>query len=125
MRLLLDSHVLIWLMGEDARLTAEARSLITGATAVFVSTASFWELSIKASMGKLRLDIERLADLLDAAGIQELQITRRHVLSVARLPLLHRDPFDRLLVAQANAEIMRLVTNDPKLAPYSDLVVMV
>jgi len=80
---------------------------------------------IKSDVGKFRLDIDRLAELLDAAGIQELQITRRHVLSVARLPLLHRDPFDRLLVAQANAEIMRLVTNDPKLAPYSDLVVMV
>ena len=125
MRLLLDSHILIWLMAEDARLTAEARTLISGATEVFASTASIWELAIKVSLGKLHLDIERLVSLLDAAGIYELQITRPHAMAVARLPLLHRDPFDRLLIAQAIAEPMRLLTADAHLAAYSELVVTI
>ena len=125
MRLLLDSHILIWLMEADERLTPEARAIISDATEVFASTASLWELAIKAGLGKLDLDVERLASLLDTAGVSELQITRRHVLEVARLPLHHRDPFDRLLVAQAKAEIMRLMTNDARLSPYTDLVVRV
>jgi len=123
-RLLLDSHILIWLMGDDARLTAEMRALIADATEIFASTASIWELAIKASLGKLHLDIERLAVLLDAAGIYELRITRQHVMAVARLPLLHRDPFDRLLVSQAISEPMRLLTADPQLKAYSELVVV-
>ncbi len=112
-------------MAEDARLTAEARASITGATAVFASTASLWELAIKGSLGKLRLDLERFGELLDAAGIQELQITRQHVMAVAHLPHLHRDPFDRLLVAQAMTEPMRLLTADVRLAEYSELVIVV
>lgn len=125
MRLLLDSQILIWLMAEDARLKAEVRSSISGATAVFASTASIWELAIKTSVGKLRLDIERFAGLLDAAGIYELQIARQHVTAVARLPLLHRDPFDRLLIAQAITEPMRLLTADARLAEYSELVTVI
>ena len=125
MRLLLDTHILIWMMAEDARLSAEARSLISGATAVYASTASIWELAIKASLGKLHLDVERMAGLMDEAGIYELQIAREHVMAVARLPLLHRDPFDRLLIAQAITEPMRLLTADPQLAAYSELVVTI
>jgi PIN domain nuclease of toxin-antitoxin system len=124
-RLLLDSHILIWLMAEDARLTAEARASIAGATAVFASTASLWELAIKGSLGKLRFDLERLGGLLDAAGIQELQITRQHVMAVAHLPHLHRDPFDRLLIAQAMTEPMHLLTADAKLSEYSELVIVI
>jgi len=124
-RLLLDTHILIWMMAEDARLSAEARSLISGATAVYASTASIWELAIKASLGKLHLDVERMAGLMDEAGIYELQIAREHVMAVARLPLLHRDPFDRLLIAQAITEPMRLLTADPQLAAYSELVVTI
>ena len=124
MRLLLDSHILIWLMEDDARLTAEMRAFIAGATEVFASTASIWELAIKASVGKLHLDVERLAGLLDAAGIGELPITRQHAIAMASLPPLHRDPFDRLLVAQAMSEPMRLLTADPQLAAYSELVMV-
>ncbi|MFZ0302110.1 MAG: type II toxin-antitoxin system VapC family toxin [Terracidiphilus sp.] len=125
MRLLLDSHILIWLMDGDARLTQEARNLIADAAVVFASTASIWELAIKASLGKLRLDIDRLATLLDAAGIGELEIARRHVIAAAGLPPHHGDPFDRLLVAQAVAEHLQFLTADPKLAAYSGLVTVV
>jgi PIN domain nuclease of toxin-antitoxin system len=124
-RLLLDSHILIWLMDGDARLTQEARNLITSGLVVFASTASIWELAIKASLGKLRLDIDRLAILLDAAGIGEMEIARRHVIAAAALPPHHGDPFDRLLVAQAIAEHLLFVTADPKLAAYSGLVTVV
>ena len=123
MRLLLDSHILVWLMEGDTRLTPEMRTLIGNATKVFASTASIWELSIKASLGKLRLDVERLCSLLDGAGIDELQITRQHVMTVTRLPYLHRDPFDRLLIAQAISEPMRLLTVNSQLKAYSELVI--
>lgn len=125
MRLLLDSHILVWLMQKDTRISTETRALISGATAVFASTASLWELAIKVSVGRLRLDVESLAGLLDAAGINELQITRQHAMAVARLPHLHRDPFDRLLIAQAITEPMRLLTADPQLAAYSELILTV
>lgn len=125
MRLLLDSHILIWLMREDSHLAPEAHALINGATEVFVSTASIWELAIKARLGKLQMDIERMADLLETSGINELSITRQHVLAAACLPLLHRDPFDRLLIAQAIGGTMRLVTADSQLAAYSDLVTVI
>jgi PIN domain nuclease of toxin-antitoxin system len=124
-RLLLDSHILVWLMQKDTRISTETRALISGATAVFASTASLWELAIKVSVGRLRLDVESLAGLLDAAGINELQITRQHAMAVARLPHLHRDPFDRLLIAQAITEPMRLLTADPQLAAYSELILTV
>jgi PIN domain nuclease of toxin-antitoxin system len=124
-RLLLDSHILIWLMEGDARLTTKARDLISGAGAVFASTASLWELAIKASLGKLHVDVERLGGLLDAAGIDELQVNRRHAIAVARLPLLHRDPFDRLLIAQAITEHFQFITADPGLSAYSALVTVV
>lgn len=123
MRLLLDSHILIWLMDGDARLTAPMRDLIVRATEVFASTASIWEIAIKDRLGKLHFDIERLCSLLDEAGIKELQISRQHAMAVAHLPLLHRDPFDRLLIAQAISEPMQLLTADPQLQAYSKLVI--
>jgi len=122
---LLDSHILIWLMDGDARLTQETRNLIASAVVVFASTASIWELAIKASLGKLRLDVNRLAVLLDAAGIGEMEIARRHVIAAAALPSHHGDPFDRLLVAQAISEHLQFITADPKLAAYSGLVTVI
>jgi PIN domain nuclease of toxin-antitoxin system len=124
-RLLLDSHILIWLMEDDARLSDEMRRIIFGAAEVFASTVSIWELAIKVSLGKLKLDVERFAGLLDAAGIKELPMTRQHAITVSRLPLLHRDPFDRMIVAQAISEPMRLLTADAWLGPYSELVICV
>lgn len=125
MHLLLDSHILIWLMEGDARLSAEARDQIARASTVNVSTASLWELAIKASVGRLHIDVERLANLMGTAGVRELQITRQHVLATSTLPLHHRDPFDRLLIAQAMSEPMHLLTADAQLKAYSELVIQV
>ena len=123
MRLLLDTHTLLWLMEDNPRLSPSAHSLILNASEVYVSSASIWEIAIKSRLGKIEEDPEIVVEQLEAAGLKELPVTNRHAVATARLPLLHRDPFDRLLIAQAMAELMQLLTADPQLAAYSDLVV--
>lgn len=125
MRLLLDTNILLWLMSDNKRLTSSARSLIVDASEVYVSSVSFWEVAIKWRIGKIEEDPRLIAGQLDAAGILELQMTNRHALATGTLPLLHNDPFDRLLIAQAITETMRLLTADAKLKPYSELVTLV
>lgn len=125
MRILLDTHILVWLMEGNPQLKPRSRALIESAEEIFASSASVWEIAIKAPLGKIKTDPEMLASLLEQAGIVELPVTNKHALAVCKLPLLHRDPFDRLLVAQAIAEPMRLLTADAKLAAYSHLVITV
>lgn len=122
MRLLLDTHVFLWVMANDARLPAAGRELILEADEVMVSAASIWEIAIKARIGKLRADAGYLAERLEAGGFVELPVTARHAALVTHLPDHHTDPFDRLLIAQAMAEPLLLVTVDRQLAPYSDVV---
>jgi len=124
-RLLLDTHILLWLMEDDPRLTASAHSLIEDASEVFVSSASIWEIAIKWRLGKIEENPKIVADHLQAAGLRELLIDNRHAVATSQLPLLHSDPFDRLLVAQAVTESMRLLTADARLAAYSELVLTV
>ncbi len=125
MRILLDTHVFLWLVDDSPRLTSQARALIINAEKVFVSSASIWEVAIKVRIGKLKADLDGLIEEMRKNGFDEMPVYGRHAKEVAKLPLHHSDPFDRLLVAQAKTEVMRLVTNDVQLAPYSDLVVMV
>lgn len=125
MRLLLDTNILLWLMSDNKRLTSSARSLIVDASEVYVSSVSLWEVAIKWRIGKIEEDPRLIAGQLDSAGILELQMTNRHALATGTLPLLHNDPFDRLLIAQAITETMRLLTADAKLKPYSELVTLV
>jgi PIN domain nuclease of toxin-antitoxin system len=124
-RILLDTHVFLWLVDDSRRLTPEARELITNAERVFISSATIWEIAIKVRLGKLKADPDELIKEMQRNGFEELPVYARHAKAVARLPLHHSDPFDRLLVAQARAEILRLITNDAHLAPYSDLVVTI
>jgi PIN domain nuclease of toxin-antitoxin system len=124
-RLLLDTNVLLWLMKDDPRLTANAHSLIVNASEVWISSASMWEIAIKWRLGKIEENPEIVADQLMAAGLKELLISNRHAVATSRLPLLHNDPFDRLLVAQAITEPMRLLTADAHLAAYSELVITI
>lgn len=116
-RLLLDTHVFLWWRGEPARLAPDARSSIATADLVFVSVASAWEAAIKVSLGRLELPDTVEAGVL-ASGFEKLLITFSHTEQAARLPLHHRDPFDRMLVAQARAEGLTLVTHDRLLEPY-------
>ena len=125
MRLLLDTHVLLWLMQEDRRLSPEAHALIYNAAEVYVSIASIWEIAIKWRLGKMEEDPEELVATIGKAGLLELPVKALHAVTTSKLPLLHRDPFDRLLVAQAISETMRLLTADPQLAAYSELVITV
>ncbi|MGK9236009.1 type II toxin-antitoxin system VapC family toxin [Inquilinus limosus] len=124
MRLLLDTNILLWVMADDPMLSPAAHRMIEQATAVFVSSASIWEISIKAALGKLRLDMPEFMAQLAEAGFESLTVSWEHARAVHDLPHHHRDPFDRMLVAQAISEPLRLLTRDAALARYSDLVVV-
>lgn len=125
MRLLLDTHVFLWVVAGSARLTSSARQTILSADEVHVSAASIWEISIKSSLGKLDADPLALSAAIEASGFRELPIRAAHAARVARLPHHHQDPFDRLLVAQAYTEPLRLLTADAALMAYGDLVIHV
>ena len=116
MNVLLDTHVLIW-WDEGRRIAAEARHAIEQADAVYVSAASAWEVAIKTALGRLR-PIRTIEEAASDSGFLELPVTFRHAERVTGLPPHHRDPFDRMLVAQAASEELTLVTRDPVFARY-------
>jgi PIN domain nuclease of toxin-antitoxin system len=120
--LLLDTHVFIWVVDDDPNLSAAAWSIIEEADAVYVSSASIWEATIKYQLGKLKVGPDRLIDAVAPSGFLQLSISFRHAAAVARLPPIHRDPFDRLLIAQAISEPLHFLTADDELAQYSELV---
>lgn len=125
MRILLDTHLYLWWLQDHPNLSAVARARIIEAAEVYVSSASIWEAAIKASLGKLDADVEELLAEIEGSGFRELQISARHAATVRSLPDLHNDPFDRLLIAQAICEPLRLLTHDGKLQAYSQLVDLV
>jgi len=116
-RLLLDTHVWLWWQADDRRLAKAARAAVAGAAEVYVSAASAWEMAIKSALGKLDAP-EDVASAVDAGGFRELPIHFRHIAALRTLPNHHRDPFDRLLIAQAQVDELTLVTADPALPPY-------
>ena len=117
MKLLLDTHVVLWWQTDDRRLKRAAREAIATADIVFVSAASAWEASIKAALGRLRLD-EPFPLLVKVNDFIELPITLRHADRLGTLPAHHPDPFDRLLAAQALVERATLVSHDRAFEPY-------
>ncbi|MEX3897675.1 type II toxin-antitoxin system VapC family toxin [Paraburkholderia sp. JPY432] len=125
MRLLLDTHVFLWAVTDDRKLTKAARKLILDASEVFVSSASIWEASIKAGLGKLEVDVNLLVSEIEASGFLELPVRAVHAALVRDLPDIHKDPFDRLLIAQALSEPLRLLSSDGHLSKYTDLVIAV
>lgn len=122
MKLLLDTQIYLWALDDSPRLSESARSRIVQADAVFVSAASIWEAAIKQSLGKLKVPVDRLTAGIAESGFTELPVTARHGAGVAFLPDHHKDPFDRLLVAQTIMEPLRLLTADSMLRNYSKLV---
>ncbi len=124
MRLLLDTHLVLWWQAGSPKLPHESISLVDQADVVFVSKASLWEIVIKVSIGKLKLDVEKFVNLIETTGFEWLDIKKRHLIAVAALPLFddHKDPFDRLLVAQSQSEPLLLLTADQRLAPYGEMV---
>lgn len=115
--LLLDTHVFLWWRTNDARLNASVREAVSRAEIVFVSAASAWEAHIKMALGKLDLP-EPFSKGVADSGFSELPISFAHVEAAASLPLHHRDPFDRLLIAQATNEHLTLISHDKVLAHY-------
>ena len=125
MRVLLDTHVLLWALAEPRRLDAETRATIeSGDAEMLFSAASIWEIGIKSSLGRagFAFDPEEIARAALETGFIELAVRWNAAALVGRLPLLHRDPFDRVLVTQAIVEPATLYTADPQLVPYSELV---
>ncbi len=125
MRLLLDTHIFCWSFYEPERLSRKAVNAMKAAEGIFISSASLWEVAIKVRLGKMDADPSELFNQIAANGFDELPVFSRHALLVAALPMHHSDPFDRLLVAQAISEPLHLLTADPQLKPYSELVVLV
>lgn len=122
-RILLDTHVFLWWRANNPGLSAAARQAIAEAHTVHVSMASAWEVAIKVGLGRLELP-GTFASGVAASQFEALPIEFAHTEEVARLPQLHRDPFDRMLVAQARVERLTLVTRDPAVLAYDVAVVL-
>lgn len=127
MRVLVDTHCWLWWLSEPDRLPPRASAVLAATeNERFLSAASVWEIAIKWRRGKLRLPDEPqrfVPDAMRLSGVLPLEVTQRHVLGVAALPLHHHDPFDRLLVAQAQIEGLALLTVDRELEPYGVKIV--
>jgi PIN domain nuclease of toxin-antitoxin system len=124
MKLLLDTHALLWWLADDARLGPRARGLIEDpGNDVLVSVASLWEAVVKARVGKLDADIAAILDAAEREGFTLLGIGGAHLLALAGLPAHHRDPFDHLLIAQAIAEDEAFVSEDRNAPAYPVRVV--
>lgn len=118
MRLLLDTSVLLHVMAGDARVEHLEPRIVSDDNEIYVSAASLLEVSIKAAIGRLNVDVAQLRQAAQASGFIELPVTGAHTEHLVGLPTIHNDPFDRILVAQACAEPMRLLTTDAFLAVY-------
>jgi PIN domain nuclease of toxin-antitoxin system len=124
MRVLLDTHVLLWALVRPAKLSAAVLKRIEAAE-VYVSAASIWEIGIKAAIGKLKADPREILEAVEPAGFLFLPISGEHAVEAAKLPPLHKDPFDRMLVAQASVEPMILLTDDSALRNYGSFVTII
>jgi PIN domain nuclease of toxin-antitoxin system len=119
MRLLLDTHALLWALAAPLRLpSATAAAIRDPSNAVYVSAASVWEIAIKAALGKVKADVDEIARAVTEVGFDELAVTVAHARRVRMLPPHHRDPFDRMLVAQAFEEGLTVVTRDKAFGDY-------
>lgn len=125
MRVLLDTHLAIWWLTRSERFSTPTRELIQDkADIAFISRASLWEMAVKISVGKLRLDLRRFVQMAEATGFAWLDIRNEHILEVLDLPLFddHKDPFDRLLVAQSLVEPLILLSADKSLSRYGPTI---
>ncbi|MGO9778590.1 MAG: type II toxin-antitoxin system VapC family toxin [Streptosporangiaceae bacterium] len=117
MSLLLDTHVVLWWLTDDSRLADEIKVRLDHEPDVYVSAATIWEVAVKQAIGKLP-EPAGLPERIRDSGFAELPISSRHAMAAGRLPPIHRDPFDRMLVAQAQQENLTLVTRDPRCQKY-------
>jgi PIN domain nuclease of toxin-antitoxin system len=126
LRLLLDSHILVWWPSGSRRLGARASELIMAAdTQLFMSAASWWELAIKAALGRMKIDLPATREAIERRGAVALAVSMKHGEVAASLNRLHGDPFDHMLVAQAVSEDLILLTRDSRLEAYGSHVLCV
>ena len=128
MNLLLDTHIALWAITDDPKLPPAARTLITMPdNFVWVSAASVWEIAIKRALGRgdMPVSSQQALEFFKQSGYRILPIDAAHTTVVENLPAHHQDPFDRILVAQALSEPMRLITHDAAVALYSDSIILV
>jgi len=126
MRLLLDTHILLWCLVDHPALSGQARMLIADPTnQIYMSFISFWELAIKIQLGKLSGDVSEIRVVARANGFLPLPFALDHAVAVAGLPMHHRDPFDRALIAQAHCEPLDLLTHDQALVAYGTSIILV
>lgn len=128
MNLLLDTHIALWAITDDPRLSHAARELIASPdNFVWVSAASVWEIATKRALGRgdMPVSSQQALEFFKQSGYRLLPIEAAHATAVENLPAHHQDPFDRILVAQALSEPMRLITHDPKIALYGDTIILV
>jgi len=128
MRILLDTHIALWAITDDARLGKEVREwIVSPDSQVWISVASLWEIAIKHTLGRgdMPVSAQQALQYFNDSGYAVLPIQTAHVLKISFLPALHQDPFDRMLVAQALVEPMRLLTHDQTVAQYSDTIIAV
>ena len=118
MNFLLDTHVMLWFLNDDAKLAPEVRDEIEKCNQVFVSIISLWEVAIKLNIGKLKLDFRDLSKALDDSNITILNVIVSDFYAYINLPLHHKDPFDRILISQAINRSMTLVSQDYKFNLY-------
>lgn len=117
MSLLLDTHVVLWWLTDDPALADDLKDRLDHEPDVYVSAATIWEIAIKQAIGKLKEPTD-LPERVRDSGFHELPVRSDHAVAAGRLPLIHRDPFDRILVAQARCEGLTLVTRDPEVRKY-------
>jgi PIN domain nuclease of toxin-antitoxin system len=117
MRLLLDTHIVLWWLADDTTLADDLKALLDHEPEVYVSAATTWEVAIKQAIGKLKVPVD-LPERIRDSGFRELPLSMEHSIAAGRLPPLHRDPFDRMLVAQALCEALTLVTRDSEIQRY-------
>ena len=125
MRLLLDTNALLWALINGPRIDPVRDLLLADENEVFVSTVSWWEIAIKTNIGKLDANVSELRVSAQESGFLELPLLGSHAEMLATLSRYHNDPFDHMLVAQAMAEPMRLITGDGVLAKYTPLVILI
>ncbi len=125
MRILLDTHIYLWWLDDSPQLSPATHTMIREAETVYISSATLWEAVIKIGLGKLEADPAELVTGIRESGFEPLPITPEHALALTGLANHHKDPFDRMLIAQAISEPLRLVTMDRVLSAYSELVIQV
>lgn len=126
MRILLDTPIFVWWLANDRKLPKKADLFILDPdNAIHVSSASVWEIAVKSALGQIEADLSLLVTSIARSGFQELPVTSRHAIETGKLPPHHRDPFDRMLVAQSRVEPMYLLTHDRQLTAYGDTVLFI